>query len=112
MKKLKGIWKRFLVWIGAVAVALSLAACRQTTDPTVLAQKNTEQIIELAVAGDTGTVDTSSGTSLAEQLDTPERLSEQLTGADGKLTVTIDAPVVVPECDMPIVRVEPAEFTQ
>ena len=112
MKKLKIVWKRFLLWIGAAAVALPLAACRQTTDPAILAQKNTEQIIELAVADDTETVDAPSGTPLAEQLDAPERLSEQLTGADSKLTVTIDAPVVVPECDMPIVRVEPAEFTQ
>jgi hypothetical protein len=49
---------------------------------------------------------------LSEQLGAPERYAAKLTGAGGKLTISIDAPVVLPQGDLPILRVQAAEFTQ
>ena len=50
--------------------------------------------------------------TLAERYGIPERLTEEWSGADGKLTIRVDAPIAAPEHAMPVVRVRAEGFSQ
>ena len=104
-----------------VALLLLLAACQPTPEVDAVRQKNQGDMIDMARA-----------TPVAEETvrepvqvhveakapdfralyDIPEHLTRELTGADGRLVVHIDADVKVPTKAMPIVRVHPIDFSQ
>lgn len=111
MKRMKEIWKRFLLWIGA-AVLLITAGCAKAPDASVIAKTNTEQLVSSITEQASSDVPPATD-HLAAQLGTPERIEDVRTDANGKLVINYHAAVVVPDATaMPIYRVEPAEFSQ
>ena len=102
--------KRILAAILSLIIILSLAACQPTPQQGVVAEKDSERMLENAQKA---TADASSGKSLSEQYGIPESYQFEAQGADGKLNITVDAQVAVPDGSaMPIYRVKTAEFSQ
>lgn len=91
-----------------LAAALLLAGCQPTPEQPIVMQKDMEQMLEKAQ----DTQSAGQEQTLAERYGIPERLTEEWSGADGKLTIRIDAPIAVPEHAMPIVRVRAEGFSQ
>lgn len=86
-----------------------LVGCQKTPESPIVVQKDLERLIENAEQSE----DAISSRSLAEKLEAPESLQLQLTSKSGKLTIHVDAPVVLPETDqMPIIRVGHGHFTE
>ena len=111
--------KRSLVII--VALLLLLTACQPTPEVDAVRQKNQGDMIDMAKAAPEGAdaikevvhvqVETQAPDFRA-LYDIPEHLTRELTGAEGRLVVHIDADVKVPTKAMPIVRVHPVDFSQ
>lgn len=91
-----------------LAAALLLAGCQPTPEQPIVMQKDMEQMLEKAQ----DTQSPAAEQTLAERYGIPERLTEEWSGADGKLTIRIDAPIAAPEHAMPIVRVRAEGFSQ
>ena len=91
-----------------LAAALLPAGCQPTPEQPIVMQKDMEQMLEKAQ----DTQSPAAEQTLAERYGIPERLTEEWSGADGKLTIRIDAPIVAPEHAMPIVRVRAEGFSQ
>lgn len=105
-KKCKTLSK-LLPCLCALVLTAAAAGCRNAAETPAAARTNTEQLVAQAAASTK-----SDDRPLSEQLGAPERYTAELTGAGGKLTITIDAPVVLPQGDLPIMQVQAAEFTQ
>ncbi len=96
--------KRILVFLLALAMVLA-AGCQRTPEASIVTGKSSDDLLEKASAETSGT--------LAERLDAPESYQGSVSSADGKLNVTIDATVTVPEADSaPIFQVTPGTITQ
>ena len=104
-----------------VALLLLLTACQPTPEVDAVRQKNQGDMIDMAKAvpqtADTArepvSVRLEAETPDFHTLyDIPEHLTRELSGADGRLVVHIDADVKVPDKAMPIVRVHPIDFSQ
>ena len=91
-----------------LAAALLPAGCQPTPEQPIVMQKDMEQMLEKAQ----DTQSPAEEQTLAERYGIPERLTEEWSGADGKLSIRIDAPITVPEHAMPIVRVRAEGFSQ
>ncbi len=91
-----------------LAAALLPAGCQPTPEQPIVMQKDMEQMLEKAQ----DTQSPGQEQTLAERYGIPERLTEEWSGADGKLSIRIDAPIAVPEHAMPIVRVRAEGFSQ
>ena len=99
---------KLLACLCALVLMVAVAGCRNADETPAAAQSNTEQLVAQATASTAKSDDR----PLSEQLGAPERYAAELTGVGGKLTISIDAPVVLPQGDLPILRVQAAEFTQ
>ncbi len=110
--KVKRLIKRVLAWIGVAAMPLAFVGCANAPGASVAAKTNTSQIVEQAQSEGSAAAVLEDRNLLAERIGAPEQLTWENASADGKLTVSIDAPVFVPENDLPIIRVEPAQFSQ
>ena len=99
------------VFVFLMAAMVLIAGCAKVPVADVAAKKNTEQIITLASAEEDAAA-SGDKESLAVRIGAPEQLAWENISIDGKLTVSIDAPVRVPENDMPVVRIDPADFSQ
>ena len=102
-------------------VLLLLAACQPTPEVDAVRQKNQSEMIEMAQATPEAVLEKKEMVQVQVEAerpdfralyDIPEHLTKELTGADGKLVVHIDADVKVPTKPMPIVRVHPIDFSQ
>ena len=111
--------KRSLVII--VALLLLLTACQPTPEVDAVRQKNQGDMIDMAKAAPEGAAEAkeavhvqveAQGPDFRALYDIPEHLTRELSGADGRLVVHIDADVKVPTTAMPIVRVHPVDFSQ
>ena len=91
-----------------LAAALLPAGCQPTPEQPIVMQKDMEQM--LGKAQDTQSP--AAEQTLAERYGIPERLTEEWSGADGKLSIRIAAPIAAPEHAMPIVRVRAEGFSQ
>ena len=97
--------KRLLIILLALVLLLA-AGCQKTPESAIVVGKSNDALIEKA-QGDAG-----EGT-LAQRLGAPETYQSTVSSQDGKLTVTVDAAVTVPDAEAaPILRVTPAEITQ
>lgn len=98
--------KKAIALILAAAVLLALPACQATPDEAFVVQKDTERMVSQAA-------DDSTGTKVSE-LNVPEgNYTFTASAADGKLTITVDAPVTVPGSEkIPTARVSETGFTQ
>ena len=97
--------KKTLALLLALALAF-IAGCQATPEDPIVTGKSSDALIEKA-QGDAGEG------ALAEKLGAPARYTGSAASADGKLTVTIDAAVTVPEAEkIPIWRVKDGSITQ
>ena len=83
-----------------------LAACQPTPADVIVVRKDTEQMVQQAA-------DSSAGQQVSK-LKVPEgSYTYQTSGADGKLTINVNATVTVPESEkIPTARVTESGFTQ
>lgn len=104
--------------IFCLCLFLLLNACRPTPAVDAVRQKNQSEMIEMAQSTPEAVQEPvqvrveAQGPDFRALYDIPEHLIRELTGADGRLTIHIDADVKVPEKAMPIVRVHPIDFSQ
>ncbi|MEN6340518.1 MAG: DUF6034 family protein [Clostridiaceae bacterium] len=98
----------FFTCLLAVALCFALTGCKDTEDAPAAVKTNTELLVEQASAS----AEPADSRPLAEQLGAPERYAVELTGAGGKLTISIDAAVTLPQGNLPILSVQAAEFSQ
>ena len=98
-------WTKLLV---VLLVAAFLTACQATPDEPVVVQKDMEQMIEKA--GATYMVERLDK-SLKESTGAPDTF--EISDTSGALTLTADAPVIVPDAgSMPILNVTSTVFSQ
>jgi len=91
-----------------LAAVLCLAACAKTPDAPIVAQKNQERLVEKAQSGD------ENRQPLQEvQGKEPKDYSFQFQSNDGKLSISAEADVLLPEVDrIPMYHVSKSEFPQ
>ena len=111
--------KRSFVFM--IPLLLLLTACQPTPEVDAVRQKNQADMIDMAKSGqpaeETGREPVQVRVEAKQPdfwalYDIPEHLYRELTGADGRLVIRIDADVKVPSKAMPIVRVHPIDFSQ
>ncbi|MEG1811173.1 MAG: DUF6034 family protein [Clostridia bacterium] len=96
----------------------TLTACQKTPEVDIVIQKDMEQMLELAQeTPDVSSVPQNAApqaeSPLIARLHVPERYSPEITSANERLTITVDAAVRVPNAiAMPIARVRPIQFSQ
>ena len=100
--------KAISIIAAALATAMLFSGCQATPDEPVVIGKDMEQMLEKAQ--DTQT--SAEAQNLSDQYGIPERLTKELSGADGKLSIHVDAPITVPEAAMPVVKVKAEGFSQ
>ncbi len=98
--------KRILIL--CIALLCLLGACQPTPEQPFVIQNDQEKMLETAKR-----VEESKSEPAAEPVDFYERLGaprtfqKQLSGTGGRLMVDVDAQVILPENELPIIRVEP-----
>ena len=86
---------------------LSVTGCQQTPEASIVVGKSNDALIEKA-QGNVG-----EGASLAERIGALETYQSSVSSEDGRLNVTIDAVVTVPEAEsVPIIRVTAESISQ
>lgn len=102
--------KRIYTVLGEILIAICLftMACQPTPEEEAVVQKNQQQMLQQAKG--TGS-DLIAGEDMYERLGAPRQYESTLSGTDGRLTVTVNARVLLPEQDLPIVRVAPDDFS-
>ncbi len=98
----KKLWRR----TGLLLVCAALFGCVPTPDEPVVIGKNTEIMLEAAMQPETA-----EEAPLSERLGVPTHYRAELLSKGGRLSVSADADVTVPETALPIWRVTPREFT-
>lgn len=94
--------------LGILLLALALLACVPTPEADVVVQKDMDAMLEKAKD------ETEDTRPLREQLGVPDgTYTYTTTAVEQRLTVTVDAPVSVPDTNrLPIIRVRKARFSQ
>ena len=91
---------------------LVCTGCQKTPEEPIVVGKDQQQMIEKAQEVVSYATDTpTAGVDWAARLGAPEKYEMKLTSAGGYLVVDVDAPVVLPEVELPVVRVTPYLFT-
>ena len=94
-------------WIAVVLLLLFAIGCQPTPAEDAVRQKKDQQLLE------TGKKETHDQRLLREQVEAPFFYSNEINGANGAFQIRINAEVDVPdETRIPIVKVEPVDFTQ
>ena len=102
--------KRFTAILLSIFTVFALTACQPTPEAAVVVRKDTDKMIEKAQS--TPATTDAPTLSLKERYAIPDALSYTQTGASGKLNISVEAVVTAPNGELPIVRVEAAEFSQ
>ena len=100
--------KTVSIMAAVLAAVILFTGCQTTPEQQVVIGKDMEQMLEKAQ----DTQSSAEEQTLAEQYGIPERLTEEWSGADGKLSININAPITVPENAMPVVKVKAEGFSQ
>ena len=104
-----------------LGLLLLLIACQPTPEVDAVRKKNQSEMIEMAQAAPETVPQRNEVVHVQVEADAPdyralydipEHLIQEITGAEGRLVVHIDADVQVPDHAMPIVRVHPVDFSQ
>ncbi len=105
MQKIIAVALFFLLCIGC-------AGCQKTPERPIAIGNDTEKLIEQAQEEDADAASESSAPlDLYTRLHAPATYSQEITSKVGRLHVFADAKVLLPSCELPIVRVKPVEFT-
>ncbi len=98
-----------------ILAALFLCACQPTPDSPIVVGKDQSAMIEKAETGasyDAKPSDTTdNGVDWANRLGAPARYETSLVSAGGKLTVEVNAPIELPDVELPVVQIAPYLFT-
>ena len=86
---------------------LLAAACVPTPEEEAVVQKDQEQMLADAAKAD----ERMEIVDLYERLGAPKEYKADLSATDGRLKVTVDAKVILPEDELPVARVIPVDFT-
>ena len=101
--------KKYIVMIMILAAVL-VTGCQATPEKEVVVQKDMEQMIEKAQATVSPEIEKQ---SLVTRYAIKEHIDNQMSEAEGKLKISIDADVFVPDTDIiPMVSVQPGRFSQ
>lgn len=92
--------------LSCLFLCLMFAGCVPTPEEEIVVGKNTEEMIAAAA-----TLDSERQTEEA-RYEHPDRYAIVLNSIGGKLTVTVDAAVIVPDGPLPIVRAAPSRFNE
>jgi hypothetical protein len=97
--------RKFLALVAALLCVLVTSACQPTPTEVFVIEKDTERMVKKASSDEQGT--------LSSALGVPEgNYTYQATDASGKLTVSADAVIAMPNVDyLPIARVTSWSFT-
>ena len=101
--------RKYCIFI--LIILLLCVGCQQTPAEPIVVGKDQQQMIKKAQVETVYTTDAPVGVDWRGRLGAPERYRAKFTSAGGHLTVDVDAPVVLPEAEMPVVRVTPYLFT-
>lgn len=97
------------IYLILIASLFLLCACQPTPESSIIVGKDQQQMIEKAQedAGypKDGPVD------WRERLNVPERYSVKLKSNGGRLTVDVDAEVIVPDEELTVVHISPRRFS-
>ena len=100
------------ICIFILSIVLLCAGCQKTPEAPIVVGKDQQQMIEKAQEGVSyATNAPTAGVDWAARLGAPEKYATKLTSAGGHLAVDVDAKVILPDVEMPVVRVEPHVFT-
>ena len=93
----------------ALAALLALTGCQETPDTEFVIGKDTDRMVEMAQAS---AAPAPAGTDAADGAQEPLHAARTVTGADGLLTIRLDAELALPEGPVSIVRAAPALYTE
>ena len=121
-RRLRGIFMRgrsskrgriaALLLVCVMLVACFTTACQPTPEEPIVVQKNQDEMLEAAVQTPDASGSAEPAFSIAD-MQVPDNYTYSATGADGKLTVSVDAPVTLPDADiLPTAKVVPGRFSQ
>ena len=100
------------ICIFILSVVLLCAGCQKTPEAPIVVGKDQQQMIEKAQeVVSYATNAPTAGVDWAARLGAPEKYATKLTSAGGHLAVDVDAKVILPEVEIPVVRVTPYLFT-
>ena len=92
----------------AMCLVCLLAACQPTPAEPFVIQNDQEKMIETAQKVEEIPEETAAeAVDLYERLGAPRTFQKQLSGTGGRLVVDVDAQVILPDNELPIIRVEP-----
>ena len=94
-----------------LSILLLCVGCQQTPESSLVVGKDQQQMIEKAQGDVSYPTDAPAGVDWAGRLGAPARYAAKLTSAGGHLTVDVDAPVALPEAELPVARVVPYVFS-
>ena len=98
--------KRIMIVLLALIL---LAACQPTPEEEFIVNKaDQQQMLDNANSED----EKNEITDLYERLGAPKTYQASLSGTEGRLQVEVDAKVILPESELPIVRVEPCVMSR
>ena len=96
----------------ALVVCSAFAGCQKTPDDPIVVGKNTEDMLEAAEVEETAAAAAGdAAVDLYARLNAPATYTAELTSKAGNLAIHVDAEVVLPEAELPIVRIRQAAFT-
>ena len=85
-----------------------LSACQPTPEQPFVIQNDQEKMLETAKRVEESKPEPAAeAVDLYERLGAPKTFQKQLSGTGGRLMVDVDAQVILPENELPIIRVEP-----
>ena len=91
----------------ALACLLFFVACVPTPEEEAIINKDTETLIETANQDREN-----DNTGKVEFLDAPEHFTAELVSAVGQLSVSVNADVMIPKTDLPLVRIVPSDYSE
>lgn len=92
----------------SLSLLLLFSACRPTPEQPFVIQNDQEKMIETAQKVEAiPEQPAAEAVDLYERLGAPRTFQKQLSGTVGRLIVDVDAQVILPENELPIIRVEP-----
>ena len=103
--------RKLITFMAIFVIVFSCAACKPTPETASIVEKNTQHMLTQAQVNETPDISTSTEVDLHTELGAPELYSLDLTSSKGSLTVHIDAKVDLPSNTIPIIRVQPSNFS-
>ena len=99
--------RKHIYFILLLIVALLFSACVPTPEEEAIVQKDQQQMLHQAQVTDSDGI---TETNLYERLKAPQHYEKSMSANEGRLKVTVDADVMLPNVELPIIRMNPIDF--